>query len=146
MKNKKWIFLIVFLLLVICVFSYFLLFKNKKQESKLISITVNELEMKIQNKDTFILVVSQTGCSHCQQYLPELDTALQELGLNAYVLNLTNVEETESATLNKYINFSGTPTTIFFTDGTETTTLNRIVGYASKAKIIERIRSLGYEN
>lgn len=144
MKNKKFVFLFLVLLITVSFLGYFFLFHTKKQESKLISITANELENKIQNKDTFVLVVSQTGCSHCQQYLPELEIALQEVHLNAYVLNLSNLDKEGNALFSKYINISGTPTTVFFSEGTETTALNRIVGYASKAKIIERFKSLGY--
>lgn len=146
MKNKKVI--LSFTVAIVAIVSLFLAFnfiiKNKDRESKLISITVSELESKVNNKETFVLVISQTGCSHCEQYLPELERTLQEVNLNAYILNITGLSNEEASTLNKYANFSGTPTTIFFHDGEESTTLNRIVGYAAKTKIIEKLKSLGY--
>ena len=43
-------------------------------------------------------------------------------------LNITNLTTDEKITLSKYANFSGTPTTLFFTEGEEKTSLNRIVG------------------
>lgn len=143
MKHKKIILLLIILIVLMIVIGIFLIPRNK-EESKLISVSVNELETKMNNQETFILVISQTGCSHCQQYLPELDRTLKDLDLNAYVLNISNINEEENTTLNKYVHFSGTPTTIFITEGTEATTLNRIVGYASKTKIMERLKSLGY--
>lgn len=145
MKNKKIIFGILIAILVIS--GIFLLYNFVfKKETKLVNINVYELENKVNNKENFVLVISQTGCSHCEQYLPELDKALQEVNLNAYVLNISNLTKEDASTLSKYANFSGTPTTIFFHDGTETTTLNRIVGYASKTKIKEKLKSLGYVN
>lgn len=143
-KNKILIFLVAILIAIGMFLTYNFILKNKTTESKLINITVSDLESKINNKESFILVISQTGCSHCEQYLPELDRTLQEVNQNAYVLNITGLDNESASTLNKYVNFSGTPTTIFFHDGVEATTLNRIVGYASKAKIKEKLKSLGY--
>lgn len=148
MKNRKLNLILYIVIILIVLIGAFLVYKfafsEKVTESKLINIKVSELEEKINNKDTFILVISQTGCSHCEQYLPELDRALKEVDLNAYVLNVTGLDSANSSTLAKYVNFSGTPTTIFFNEGIEKTTLNRIVGYASKNKIKERLQSLGY--
>ncbi len=148
MKNikKNW-YLYLIILLVIC-FGAFLVYKfafsEKISDTKLMDIKMADLEAKIENKESFILVISQTGCSHCEQYLPELDRTLKEINLEANVLNITNLSTEEKITLSKYANFSGTPTTLFFTDGEEKTSLNRIIGYASKAKIKERLSSLGY--
>lgn len=147
MKNKTRNILPFLVIAIIVATGIFLVYKlafTDKTESKLKNISVTELENKIENKETFVLVISQTGCSHCEQYLPELDRTLKEVNKEAYVLNVTGLDKENTATLSKYVNFSGTPTTIFFTEGIEKTTLNRIVGYASKTKIIERLKSLGY--
>lgn len=145
MKNKKRNLLCGIVFSLTFLFGFILVYNLvAKKEEKLIEITVPILESKIENKDTFVLVISQTGCSHCQQYLPELEKTLKEVNLNAFVLNVSNITSEEGTTLNKYVNFSGTPTTLFFTNGVETTSLNRIVGYASKTKIKERLKSLGY--
>lgn len=146
MKNKNIVLYIIIGLVVLlgAFLVYKLAFQTKEAESKLINIKVSDLVEKINNKESFVLVISQTGCSHCEQYLPELDRTLQEVDFNAYVLNITNLSEENSSTLGKHVNFSGTPTTIFFHEGEEKTTLNRIIGYASKNKIVEKLKSLGY--
>ena len=145
MKNILLYLVITILIIGGILLDYKLAFKNKNDnESNVVSITVSDLETKINNKETFVLVISQTGCSHCEQYLPELDRTLKEIDFTAYELNITGLSKEEGTTLNKYVNFSGTPTTIFFHEGEEATTLNRIIGYASKTKIIERLKSLGY--
>lgn len=147
MKNKKSNLILYFLIAVIVVVGILLVYKlafKTNENSNLTEITTTELENKINNKDTFVLVISQTGCSHCEQYLPELNRTLKEVNLTAFVVNLTNLSNEEATTLNKYVNVSGTPTTIFYHEGVETTTLNRISGYAPKVKIKERLKSLGY--
>lgn len=148
MENIKKNWYLYLIIIMVIFFGAFLVYKfafsEKIADSKLINIKVADLETKISNKETFILVISQTGCSHCEQYLPELDRTLKEINLEANVLNITNLTTDEKITLSKYANFSGTPTTLFFTEGEEKTSLNRIVGYTSKAKIKERLTSLGY--
>ncbi len=144
-KKNWYLYLIIVLVIGFGAFLvYKFAFSENTAQTKLINIKVSDLETKIANKETFILVISQTGCSHCEQYLPELDRTLKELNIEANVLNITNLNTDEKITLSKYANFSGTPTTLFFTEGEEKTSLNRIIGYASKAKIKERLASLGY--
>ncbi len=147
MINKKNIILLSGISLVVVLLGAFLIYKlafHPNEKSMLINIKASDLETKINNKENFVLVISQTGCSHCEQYLPELDRTLKAVDFKAYVLNITGINNEEAQTLAKYANFSGTPTTIFFSEGVEKTTLNRIIGYASQAKITERLKSLGY--
>lgn len=147
MNNKKGNFKLYVIIAIVVLIGAALVYKlafATDENKNLESIQVADLEKKINNKDTFILVISQTGCSHCEQYLPELNRTLEEYDLNAYELNITGLSKEDSNTLAKYVNFSGTPTTIFFTDGEEKTTLNRLIGYNSKTKIVERLKSLGY--
>lgn len=146
MKKKILLFLSLIIGILLISFITYKILGQKKEETKLIDMTIKDLESKINTKETFVLVISQTGCSHCEQYLPELEHALQDVNINAFVLNVTKLNKEETNQLATYISYSGTPTTIFFIEGEEKTTLNRIIGYASKNKIIERLKSLGYVN
>lgn len=141
-KNFKLYIIIAIVIIIGAILVYKLAFGDNS--SSLVNISVSELETKIDKKNSFVLVISQTGCRHCEQYLPELDRTLSDYDMNAYVLNVSELSDEENKTLAQYVNFSGTPTTIFIENGEETTTLNRIVGYASKNKITERLKSLGY--
>ena len=144
MKKKN--FILYGIILIIILLGAFLVYKFgfKKEDTNLIDITVPKLEEKINNKDSFVLVLSQTGCINCTQYLPELDRALKRVDYEAYVLNLSNINDEEKAKLSKIVIIEGTPTTVFIQNGEEKTSLNRLVGYASSANIIERLKSLGY--
>ena len=145
MKEKTYNFKLYFVILIfVCIGAFLVYVLAFKDPSNLVYIKVSDLQEKIKNKDSFILVVSQTGCSHCEQYLPELDRTLDEYDLQANVINLTNLKDEEENTLKQMISYTGTPTTYFFIDGQEKTTLNRFVGYASKDKLVERLQTLGY--
>ena len=108
MKNKN-IFLGVIIILLIVLGSsliYTLAFKNMGKDSNLISLSVSELEAKINNKDTFILVITQTGCSHCEQYIPELNRTLKKNNLTAYKLNITELNKEKIKQFSKGLLFS----------------------------------------
>ena len=148
MKKKKLkligIGLVVLTIILGITFTYKIFFKTNNKMANLIDIKVNDLNNKIKNKESFVVVISQTGCSHCEQYLPELNKALNDYDLKVYVLNISGISDEENKILAQHLKFSGTPTTIFFKDGEEKTTLNRIVGYISKDKIIEKFKALEY--
>ena len=130
---------------------------NKKEESEyLISLTLDELEEKVANKDSFILVITATDCSHCKEYKPILKNVLEEYKITAYEFDQQTLAHQEGdnlvydqellGRLKVIANVSGTPTTIFIKDGEETSTTNRIIGSAKREKIITRFKTMGYIN
>ena len=145
MKNilKNWKLYLIIILIVILGIVLVTHFVNK-EDSKLNYISVSELQEKIDNKESFMLVVSQTGCPHCEQYLPELESALNEYDFKAFIINLTNLNSDDAKTFSNMVKVTGTPTSIFYKNGEETTSLNRINGSVSKSNLIERLKSLGY--
>lgn len=121
------------------------LYQNKaNQDKRLVKLSFNELEEKINNKDTFILVITQTTCSHCQEYKPNLKKVLADYNLYAYEIEQDSITKEERKKLDQIANISGTPTTIFIIDGKEQSTTNRLIGPADKEKIINRFKAMGY--
>lgn len=118
--------------------------KSKEEDSRLIELNFDELQKKIDNKETFILVLTQTDCSHCITYKPILKETLNEVDLYAYELQTNKLTKEETTKLKDIANASGTPTTIFIRDGQEISTSVRLVGSKSKSQIISRLESLGY--
>lgn len=117
---------------------------NAAKDKTLISINFNELEKKINNKDTFILVLTQKQCSHCVEYKPVLKEVLYEYDLKAYELDQNTLTKTEKAKLKDIASITGTPTTVFISEGSEIATATRIHGAASKGTIISRFKAMGY--
>ena len=110
----------------------------------LVSISLNELEEKVANKESFILVITQKDCSHCATYKPVLTEVLEEYKITAYELDEQEFNEEERGRLQAIANVAGTPNTIFIIDGIERSTTDRLVGAASRKNIISRFKAMGY--
>ena len=122
--------------------------KSQNSDSKYLKeISYAELEKKIEAKEDFILVFSRTTCSHCAEYKPILASTLAEYEITAYVVELDELTDEETAKLKDIANVSGTPTTIFMQNGEETTTASRMVGSNhSKEDIVKKLKAFGYIN
>lgn len=118
--------------------------KENEQNKHLIELTFDELQEKVNNKDTFILVLTQTTCSHCLEYKPVLKEVLTEYDIIAYEISTDKLDKKQTAMLKDIANASGTPTTVFIENGVEKNTSNRLVGSASPSKIVSRLKALGY--
>ena len=131
--------------------------KDENKETKsdyLVNLTLDELEKKVADKESFILVITQTDCAHCKQYKPILIDVLEEYKITAYEFDQQTLAHEENGNLvydqeqlgrlKAIANVSGTPTTIFIEKGEEKSTTNRIIGSAERKKIINRFKSMGY--
>lgn len=117
---------------------------NKTEYPYIHELTFNELESKLDNQDSFILIITQTGCSHCEAYLPVVQNVSNKYKVDFYVLNRTNISDEERTKLKNIANISGTPTTLFYTSGEEKSALNRLVGQATEYRLVEKLTSEGY--
>lgn len=118
--------------------------KTEEMENHLIEISFTELQKKIDNKETFILVYTQESCSHCMMYKPTLKEVLYENNIYAYELQTNKLTKEEAAKLKDIANADGTPNTIFIKDGQEISTNVRLVGNQPKSNIVSRFKTLGY--
>ena len=136
MKKTLFIILICLVLLTGC--------KTKDEKGKLITLDYDELKEKIDNEDSFILVVTRTDCSHCAIYIPRLEKVLKEYELTAYQIEVDTWKDSEKDDLGEICNVSGTPTTIFIENGEEKNTSSRLVGERTQDQIINRFKAMGY--
>ena len=109
---------------------------NKTEYPYIHELTFNELESKLNNQDSFVLIITQTGCSHCEAYLPVVQNVSNKYKVDFYVLNRTNISDEERTKLKNIANISGTPTTLFYTSGEEKSALNRLVGQATEYRLV----------
>ena len=110
--------------------------------SKVITdIDYSKLEEIIDNKESFILEVVQTGCSHCEEFSPRFKAVLKTNDEEAYSLNLYNMTDEERKKFNELTtSVSGTPTVLYFEDGKETS--HKINGAVSNEKIKEFLEKI----
>lgn len=113
-------------------------------KSYLAEIKYDEVMEKIDNDEDFILLVSQTTCTHCMDYKPKLEKVANKYKINVYYIETDLLSDEEEAELKKHFSFRGTPQTIFVVDGKEETAATRIDGDVSEEKIISKFKSNGY--
>ena len=141
MKKQQIILIIIGIILVLSITTITLVSRDKY----LIKLTYEEILEKIENKDNFVLCVSASECIHCKEYKPKLKKVAKEYNIIIYYTN------TDSFTKEQYEEFKtkfsfdgGTPTTIFFKNGEEKTTANRIEGNVKIDKIINKLKNNGF--
>lgn len=142
MKAKKRAIILGSICLVILIGAF--IADRVLSKSYLKELKYDEVIEKIENKDNFVLLISQTTCTHCISYKPKLEEVANKYKINIYYIesNLLNDEERDKFT--SYINFSSTPVTVFIKNGEETTVANRINGDASKDKLEKKLKSNGF--
>lgn len=112
--------------------------------SSIKEIDFSTLKEMLENKESFILEVIQTDCSHCKEFSPRFDKVLKEYDLEAYKIDTQKLSKKEKKEFDSIIYVSGTPTVVFINEGEETETYNRISGAASNEKIIKKLKQSGY--
>lgn len=138
MKDKKNIIIII----VLGIGLGYLLFNSN---SNLIELDYHNLENKINNKESFVVCISRTTCSHCNDYKPKLRKVANKYKINIYYTDIDKYTKTDLKKFNNLISFDGgTPVTIFIKNGEEKTTATRIEGDVSTDKIIDKLKKNGF--
>ena len=148
MKNDNKINLIIVIVVIILVTGIaFLFLSNNFKTEGIKTININEFKEKINNKERFILVVTQEGCVHCKSYLPTLRKISSKYNITFYEMDEKKWSDEESKYFKSLANFEGsTPTTFFFENGEEKSTTNRLTGSVPEYRVIEKLKALGYIN
>lgn len=141
--NKKNI--IIILILILAIILGYIFINNNKKTGDIIELNYIEVKEKVINKESFILVITQTTCSHCATYKPKLKEVAKDYNINVYYISLDLEKDADKRAFLKEFNFNGaTPTTIFIKKGTEDSVLNRLVGDVSEKKIVEKFKKMGF--
>ena len=137
---------------IILLFTFCILLTGcNKNDSYLKDLSFKELNNKLNNKEEFFFVVTQDGCSHCENFIPILEETLNKNKVIGYNLNMTKLSDKEKEEFDKVFveilppdESFGTPTTIFIKDGKESSIMQRIEGEASEEKIEQKLKNNGY--
>lgn len=143
-KGKSFLFRFICLVFV-CLIIILIFNMSKTKEGALIKVNYNEVKEKINDKEDFVLVVSQSTCSHCATYKPKLKGIAKDYGLDIYYIDY----DTESSSVQKdflnYFHLSGaTPTTMFIKEGHEVSVLNRLEGDLGATKVVKQLQKMGF--
>lgn len=107
-------------------------------------IKYNELMEKIENDESFVVVLSQTTCSHCASFKPKMKRVANKHKLDVYYIEVDLLSKEESTELKKHVNFEGTPVTVFIKNGEETSIATRIDGNKKTDVIEKKLKSNGF--
>ncbi|WP_044748927.1 thioredoxin family protein [Bacillus alveayuensis] len=97
-------------------------------------ILPDELEKKLENKETVTVYFYSSTCPHCKKTTPIVVPLAKELGIDLKMFNLLEFEEG----WDKY-NIEGTPTIVHYVDGKE---VKRIDGYRDEAVFRDWFQSI----
>ena len=142
-KKDNKLFIGIVIIFIIIVAFVLILNLNTKKEGNLISVSYSEINKKIDNKDSFMLVVSQSTCSHCASYKPKLIQVAKENYIDIYYIDYDQDKNGEKF-LEKFDLDGSTPITLFIKDGKEDSVLNRLEGDSTKSKVIEKKKKMGF--
>lgn len=142
LKTKIIIICLICLLIIVGV----LIINNNQKNPYFKELKYDNVIQKINDKENFVLCLSQTTCSHCQAYKPKLSKIAKDNKLTVYYLEINLLSEEEEQELKKHINYSSTPTTVFIKKGEELTVASRINGDTSSEKILKKLKSNGFIN
>ena len=141
-KNVRNILIVAIICVIILIGA--LIIDKVLSKSYFSEIKYDAVMEKLENKESFVLCITQTTCSHCASYKPKLEEVANEEKIEIYYIEVDLLDEEESTGLKSVINYSSTPATVFIIDGEEKTAATRINGDASKDKIIKKLKSNGF--
>ena len=143
MKNEKKILTIAIITLIAIIAILVIYNLTKAPTGELKEITYEELIQKQENAEDFILIVSQSTCSHCATYKPKVEKLAKQYGIVVYYIDYDKLSNKDEFLSN--FNLSGaTPMTLFFESGKEKSMLNRIEGDLSSKTIEEKFKKMGF--
>lgn len=102
------------------------------EDYNLTQMTFKEFKNKLDNKDSFLVLFTQTNCSHCIAFKPVISEVIEEDDLTIYELNIETFTMDEWNELTELVSVSGTPTLTYIKDGLEK---NSLVGNRDKKSI-----------
>ena len=89
--------------------------------SNIQTITIDELEQKVANKENFIALIASQTCYHCITFEPIANEVFQSKNKILYRLNITSMSEDEITRLRNYYPFTSTPTILSIKEGAVST-------------------------
>lgn len=108
---------------------------TNEEYKEYIDLTYDEFAKKLDNNETFVVLVYKTSCSHCQSFEPKLNKLIETYNLEIYSINLDELSEKQLSIVTNKTFVSGTPTMVFFKEGKNQRNIN-LVGDKDEEEII----------
>jgi len=99
---------------------------------------------KIEAQESFVLYVGNKSCSHCIDFEPKIRNVVNKYKVIVYKIDTSTMSTEEYDEFLDSIGSIGTPTVLFFRNGIESGSVNRIEGDVSKDIIINKLKVNAY--
>ena len=144
-KKNNNLFVGLIILLIIIVSALLIIKILNPNKGELIAINYKEYKNKINKKESFILVVSSSTCSHCAEYKPKLIKVAKNNKIDIYYIDYDLETTTDQKEFLDDNNLTGsTPITLFIKRGKQTSLFDRIEGDVSIEKATDKFKKLGF--
>ena len=107
-------------------------------------LSLDEFNKKLDNKDTFVMVIGKASCSACAAYKETMEEIIKDKQIEIFYLDLDKLDDDAYAKVHSKYVIESTPTTLFIRDGSEISAYVRLVGAAGYSKVIENLKNYGY--
>ena len=114
-----------------------------KETGKFENISVEEYKRMIENKESFVLEMMSSDCTHCKSLKPKLQSVIKKYGITIKTINLEKLSRDEYQEFTKLVGTTSTPTVFFYKEGYETSVTTRIEGDIPTERIIQKMKDNG---
>lgn len=128
------------IIIVMLIMSSFL-FIGCSNDKDLKEISYDDLRNKIESKESFVLYVGSSSCSHCAEFRPKLEKVINKYKLDVYYVNMANLSEAKYNSVMKKVDGKGTPITVYIEKG-KTKISPKIDGAGDEDMIINFFKDL----
>lgn len=80
-------------------------------------LTYESFNKMVKDKRSFVILISQTYCSHCIEYKPIYNAAFENRTAKGYELDIVNLTQSQRTEILNNLDTKYTPTTLIFIDG-----------------------------
>lgn len=94
-------------------------------------------------KESYILYLGSSSCSHCQNFKPVLESIIKDYQLDISYIDISTLTEKEYAVVQNDTKLQGTPTIVFIEDGVVKTS-PKIVGEVGYNTALNSFKESGY--
>ena len=105
-------------------------------------LTYDSFQNMIKEKRSFVVVISQTSCSHCIAYKPIYNEVLKQHNSKGYDLDILNLDKEKRQEILDTLDVPGTPTTLIFIDGV--LQRDRIEGITTEEELEKFLAKYGF--
>ena len=122
MNSKKVLILLSLLLIIIGTFTAYLttLAQTDYQiaVNRLQKISLEAVEQKIQDQESFYLYTGRESCPYCQEFAPKLAKAVDKIKRTVYYLDNEHIDKSSWNNFKTNVGFKTIPNLTYFTNGT----------------------------